>query len=95
MDDTTMRVGGKTNNNFSLREFIGSYSTLLAYVVLFIVFGTLSRTFFLPTNLLNVLRQISMLTIMSIGLTYVLIVGEFDLSLGFVCGLLGVLTGKG
>jgi len=87
-----MRVGGKSNNNLNLREFIGNYSTLLAYVVLFIVFGMFSRTFLLPTNLLNVLRQISMLTIMSIGLTYVLIVGEFDLSLGFVCGLLGVLT---
>lgn len=90
MGDITATASRKINN-FNLSVFIEKYATLSGYVILFIFFGILSKTFLLPTNLLNILRQISMLTIISVGLTYVLIAGEFDLSIGLVCGLLGVL----
>jgi len=88
MRDTLSTVSGK---NINLSIFFEKYATLFGYIVLFIVFVILSKTFILPTNLLNILRQISMLAIISVGLTYVLIVGEFDLSIGLVSGLLGVL----
>jgi len=43
-------------------------------------------------NMLNILRQMSFIGIMGIGMTFVLISGGIDLSVAAVCGLSGVLT---
>src|SRR4029077_221370 len=44
-------------------------------------------------NLLNVGRQISLLGIMAVGMTFVLIAGEVDLSVGSTYALAGLATG--
>jgi ribose transport system permease protein len=47
-----------------------------------------------PSNSINMLRQISMLGIYSIGIAVVIIAGGIDLSIGSVIGLTGVLIAK-
>jgi len=58
-----------------------------------IFFAYQSPVFLMEQNLLNLLRQISLLGVMAIGATFVLIASEVDLSVGSVYGLSGILTG--
>ncbi|CDN95212.1 MULTISPECIES: ABC transporter permease [Agrobacterium tumefaciens complex] len=67
------------------------YSTLVVLVLLFIGFSVATDRFFTSTNLVNILQQISMLTIVAIGLTFGFAAKEMDLSVGYVVGLAGLL----
>lgn len=63
-------------------------------LILMGVFLTISSPPFLTvTNLLNVGRQVSLLGILAVGMTFVLISGEVDLSIGSVYALGGLSTG--
>lgn len=64
---------------------------LLALVALCIVIGLINPVFFSPNNLLNVLRQISMLGIVAVGGAMVIITGGIDLSAGTMIALGGIL----
>lgn len=48
-------------------------------------------TFFTTQNLFNILRQVSMVSIIAVGQTFVMVSGGIDLSVGFNLGLSGVL----
>ena len=63
----------------------------LAVLCLFLSFAT--DSFLTSLNLLNVGRQISLLGIMAVGMTFVLIAGEVDLSVGSTYALSGLATG--
>ncbi len=63
-------------------------------LILMCAFLSVSTAGFLSErNLLNVGRQISLLGIMAVGMTFVLIVGEVDLSVGSIYALSGLVTG--
>ncbi|MCD6577620.1 MAG: ABC transporter permease [Anaerolineaceae bacterium] len=63
-------------------------------LILMCLFLSIATESFLGVrNLLNVGRQISLLGIMSIGMTFVLITGEIDLSIGSIYALSGIVTG--
>src|ERR1700721_1464357 len=68
----------------------GVFFALLA-MCLFLSFAT--DGFLTSLNLFNVGRQISLLGIMSIGMTFVLISGEVDLSVGSTYAFSGLSTG--
>ena len=65
---------------------------LLALVVLCLVASALSDRFFSPININNVLMQGAVMTVITIGMTYVIICGGFDLSVGSVVALSGCVT---
>lgn len=66
---------------------------LVAIVVVMAVFAILSDGLFLrPNNLLGLLRYTGTLAIVGLGLTTVLIVGEIDLSFGYLYGLSTMFT---
>lgn len=69
-----------------------SYGTLLALAALVVVFALASPGFLAVGNLINILRQISLLAIAANGFTLALIVGEFDLGFANVASLAGVLV---
>lgn len=66
---------------------------VLALIFLFVGFSVATPHFLRVTNLLNVLRQVSLLGIISIGMTMVIISGEIDLSVGAVYGIAAVTCG--
>ena len=76
------------------------YGTLLAFVALAAGFSIAAPQAF-PTsaNALNLLQQITTLSIVAAAATFVMVIGEFDLSVGFVASLAAViafvLLGKG
>ena len=78
---------GQTPKSFDFFEFLYKYGTIITILLLIAVFGTLSSSFLLPSNIINILRSISIVTIISIGITISLAVGGFDLSVGSVASL--------
>jgi ribose transport system permease protein len=65
----------------------------VALVVLCVFLSLATDGFLTSTNLLNVGRQISLLGIMAVGMTFVLISGEVDLSVGSTYAFAGLATG--
>jgi ribose transport system permease protein len=72
-------------------QYIGVLTVL---IVLIIVFSFLQPQFHTWTNALNILQTNAVLLILSIGLTFVLLVGGFDLSIAGVLALGGVLVAE-
>ncbi|MBL8898356.1 MAG: ABC transporter permease [Planctomycetes bacterium] len=60
---------------------------LAVLVVVFFTFGFLEDRFFLPGNLFNLIRWTALFGILSIGVSFVIITGGIDLSIGSVVGL--------
>jgi ribose transport system permease protein len=77
-------------NRFDTRNFVRRYGTFFAAVLIFIVFSILSENFFTSTNLFMLLRQMSMLTIISLGFTFVMSAGGFDMAIGNLVGLINI-----
>ena len=73
-------------------RFLRDYAIVISFVALFLVLTFTSPPFFTKTNLLNVLDQSSTLGIIACGETIVFIAGGFDLSVGAVFGLSGVVA---
>ncbi|MFQ3566179.1 MAG: ABC transporter permease [Aggregatilineales bacterium] len=65
----------------------------IALILLCIFLSVMTETFLTSRNLLNIGRQISLLGIMAIGMTFVLITREVDLSVGSTYAISGLLTG--
>lgn len=75
-----------------LQEFFKRTGILWVMVVLIIVMSVMSPTFFTSRNLLNVVKQASITSIIGVGMTFVLITGGIDLSVGSVMALSGTLA---
>ncbi len=65
---------------------------LLALVLLFIVMGFIQPRFLSLGNLINIARQVSINQIIAVGMTFCMITGGFDLSVGSVGVMSGCLT---
>ena len=68
---------------------IERYGSLFTLLVLVAVVAFLSPDFRKPENPLNILRQYSFVGIVAVGMTYVIILGGIDLSVGSMVALLG------
>ena len=68
----------------TIASFLTGSSTLLVALVLFLVFGFTSANFLVPANLLNIVKQMSIVGIIAIGMTMVILIGGIDLSVGSV-----------
>ncbi len=74
-------------------DFLYSYGIVLFLVALCVFFQWETRgTFLTVRNLSNVLRQISVNTILGVGMTMVIITAGIDLSVGAILALAGVLS---
>lgn len=70
------------------------YVIYVGFLVVFAIFAlTLNdKGFLTPNNLLNVFRQTAMISIMAVGMTFVIGAGNIDLSVGATAGLASVTT---
>lgn len=72
---------------------LANYGTLLGFLLVVGFFSaTRPQAFLNPLNLRNILEQVSILAIMAATMTIVMVVGDFDLSVGSLASLSGVLT---
>lgn len=73
-------------------EVVGRLQSVFGLVLVCIVFAVLSDAFFTQYNLLNILRQSAVTGVLAAGMTFVIIAGGIDLSIGSVVAVSGVLV---
>ena len=66
------------------------YGIYIAFLIIFIVLAVTHDAFLTATNLLNIMKQASITSVVAIGTTFVLISGGLDLSSGSVAAFAGV-----
>ncbi|MGY0401608.1 ABC transporter permease [Carnobacterium jeotgali] len=71
----------------SPKDYIGKLGPFLALIVLVILVTIVNPSFIAPTNLLNLLRQVSTNALIAFGMTFVIITGGIDLSVGSTLAL--------
>jgi ribose transport system permease protein len=76
----------------SFSNFIKKYGVITMLVVLIIVFSVITDTFLTVNNFMNIARQVSMLTIVAVGMTIILLAGGIDLSVGAQMAVVGVVV---
>jgi len=65
---------------------------VLALIVLVIITTIMNRNFLDPNNLLNLLRQVSINGLIAFGMTFVILTGGIDLSVGAILALTSALS---
>jgi ribose transport system permease protein len=70
------------------------YVVYVAFLLIFVFFAVMLRDdgFLTETNLLNIVRQTTPITVMAVAVVFVLSAGEIDLSLGAVVALSALVT---
>ena len=76
----------------SVGGIISNYGMYIAFTILFVLLSTVSPAFLTSTNIINILRQISVIGTIAIGMTFVIATGGIDLSVGAIVGLSGVVS---
>lgn len=71
---------------------IKDFGTVIFFVVLFLFLSVTANGFLTTDNLINVARQISMVGIVSVGMTCVILTGGIDLSVGSILAASGCLS---
>ncbi len=92
MSHDATHVGG-ADRMASIRQWIHSPLALplAGLIVVSCLMGLASDNFFSVGNLFNVLRQVSVVGILAVGMTFVILTGGIDLSVGAVMALAGTI----
>lgn len=79
-----MQVNAKKN--------ILKYANVILLAVMIVIAAVATDSFFSVRNLMNILRQISILGLLAMGMTFVILVGHMDLSAGAVMTFTGIIA---
>lgn len=74
------------------RSIIADYGIYIGFLGLILALSLITDRFLTVRNLLNVAEQASLISIVGIGMTAVILMGEIDLSVGSLVALSGVVT---
>ncbi|MBO8163509.1 MAG: ABC transporter permease [Brevibacillus sp.] len=83
---------GATASKGRRGAFVQRYGSLLAIAAVILFFSIVNENFLTYANLSDILRSISIVTLVAIGVTFSLIVGGFDLSVGSIVSVSTVLS---
>lgn len=76
----------------AFKQYAGILSGM---IVLIIMFSMINDNFFTIDNISNIILQVSIIAITAYGMTYVLLLGDIDLSVGSIIALTGTLAALG
>lgn len=71
--------------NLKLSTIYRKYGILIILLILFVTSALINKNFLKVQNLLNILKQISVVTIIACGETMLIVSGMIDLSAGLIC----------
>ncbi|ANS75914.1 ribose ABC transporter permease [Paenibacillus yonginensis] len=77
----------KTSKGFQLSQVTQKLGPLLGLIILIIIVSVLNSSFLEPLNILNMLRQVSINALIAFGMTFVILTGGIDLSVGSILAL--------
>lgn len=69
---------------------LGSLPVILGVLAIAVIFQTLNANYLTPRNFVNLIVQMAGITTIAIGVVYVLLLGEIDLSIGYVSAVAAV-----
>jgi D-xylose transport system permease protein len=73
---------------------VGGLPIIFALILIAIFFQTKNSHFDDPGNIVNLIIQMAGITTIGLGVVFVLLLGEIDLSVGYVSGVCGVVAAK-
>ncbi len=76
----------------NLKNILFKYISLIGLLALCIIIAAISPRFLTISNVLNVLTQVSVNAILAIGMSFVIITGGIDLSVGSVLAITGAVV---
>ena len=76
----------------SVMEFVKKTAILWVMIILILILSVISPSFFRGQNLLNIIKQASITGVIGVGMTFVLITGGIELSVGSVMALSGTMA---
>lgn len=74
-----------------MRSILNKYGILVVLAVMIVIMSFLSPRFLSFSNLLNISRQISVMAIVGVGMTFVILSAGIDLSVGSIVALTGII----
>jgi len=77
----------------AVRDFVLKNSTIVLFVALFVFFGVVAPRFFSGKNITNIFSNASYIGIVGVGMTFVLLTGGIDLSVGSTMYVSAVVAG--
>ncbi|HUX50402.1 MAG TPA: ribose ABC transporter permease [Spirochaetia bacterium] len=75
-----------------VKRILKNYGIVFAFLIICAVLSFLSPVFLKWTNILNVIRQTSIYGIMAVGMTFVILTGGIDLSVGSILAFAGAIA---
>lgn len=73
-----------------IRGFIAKYGVIIGLVIIMVFFTVMKAKFLTVENMMNMLRQTSINGLLAIGMTFVVLTGGIDLSVGSIVGASGM-----
>jgi D-xylose transport system permease protein len=73
---------------------VGSLPVIVGIIAITLFFTSKTSIFFGAVNFQNLIGQMAAVTVIGIGVVFVLLIGEIDLSIGFVSGVAGVVVAE-
>ena len=87
METETKPAAPKTKNNITMGSIFAKYGIFLIFAGMFVLASFLSPAFLTSTNLINIVRQMSIIGLIALGVTGVIVAGGIDLSSGSMVGI--------
>ncbi len=90
---TQLSVGATIANYFKRVRAgdLGALPIIIGLAIIAAIFQGQNENFLTARNFVNLILQMAGITVIAIGVVYVLLLGEIDLSIGYVSGVAGVL----
>lgn len=76
-----------------LKKFLSKNMILVGFIILCAAVGTLSQEFFTTVNWMNILVQSSIVGVIAVGMTFIIITGGIDLSVGSTLAFSAIIAG--
>ena len=83
----TVSDGKSMNRANHLDNIMQKLGPLLGFIILVVIVSILNPSFLQPLNILNLLRQVAINALIAYGMTFVILTGGIDLSVGSILAL--------
>jgi ribose transport system permease protein len=82
----------RENKGFQIGQITQKLGPLLGLIILIVIVTVLNPSFMEPLNILNLLRQVAINALIAFGMTFVILTGGIDLSVGSILALSSAFT---
>jgi len=93
-DENSLRAIGRRKLEAWKEGDVGVMPVVVALILITVVFYKVNSNFLTAGNFTNLMTQMAAVTTIAIGVVFVLLIGEIDLSIGYMSGIAGVVVAK-